>query len=108
MNNTKKITAAAAALAGLGAIAFGTTLPQPAIAQGPPPPPFAGRPHGGERHPELRRALARRWSGPRRNCAGRPATSAGTARSAADLCHQARKRDPAGAPSTTRISGNGS
>ena len=46
VNTSKKITAAVAALAGLGAVAFGTTLTQPAAAQAPRPP-FAGRPHGG-------------------------------------------------------------
>jgi len=53
--NIAKITATLAVAAGLGAAGF--ALSQPAQAQGPPAPPVV-RPHrGGERHPEIRRAL---------------------------------------------------
>lgn len=57
MNTTKKVTAMLAAAVGLGAAGFAFT--QPAQAQGPlPPAPPMTRPHrGGERHPEIRRAL---------------------------------------------------
>ena len=89
MNTSKKITTAVAALAGLGAVAFGTTLTQPAAAQAPFPPAFAGRPHGGERHPELRRALAtlRRTETDLRRSAR---DFGGHREKAADLCHQAQ------------------
>lgn len=89
MNTSKKITAAVAAIAGLGAIAFGTTLAHPASAQTPPPPPFAGqRGHGQERHPELRRALRmleRTETDLRRSARD----FSGHREKAADLCHQA-------------------
>ncbi len=57
MNTTKKVTATLAAAAGLGAAGFAFSTP--AQAQGPlPPAPPMARPHrGGERHPEIRRAL---------------------------------------------------
>lgn len=56
MNMTKKVTTA---LAGLSLIATGLAFTQPAQAQAPlPPAPPTARPHrGGERHPEIRRAL---------------------------------------------------
>lgn len=89
MSTSKKITAAVAAFAGLGAVAFGTTLTQPAIAQGPPPPPFMGRPHRGERHPELRRAL--RTLERTETDLHRSARDFGGHRlKAAELCHQAQ------------------
>ena len=88
MNTSKKITAAVAALAGLGAVAFGTTLAHPASAQVPSPP-FAGqRANGQEKHPELRRALRaleRTETDLRRSARD----FGGHREKAADLCHQA-------------------
>ena len=58
MKTTKTVAASFAAVLGLGTVAAGLAFTQPAQAQTPPAPPMA-RPHrGGERHPELRRALA--------------------------------------------------
>ena len=54
MNTAKKITAAIAVAAGLGAVGF--AVPQPALAQMRPVPTVY--PPRTERHPEIRRALA--------------------------------------------------
>ena len=55
MNTNKIIVAGLAAIVGLGAVSFSTA----ASAQAPAPPVFRqpGQHRGGERHPELRRAL---------------------------------------------------
>ncbi len=66
---TKTLAASLAALTGIGAAALGFSAVSPAIAQGfpptvpaPQPPVFRQHPgqggHKGERHPEIRRALA--------------------------------------------------
>ena len=86
MNTWQKGITALAALAVLGASTLG--LSAPASAQVPPPPPFGG-PVRGERHPELRRALAtlqRTEVDLRRS----DRDFGGHRRKAADLCHAAQ------------------
>ncbi len=92
MNTTKKVTTGFTALAGLSLIATGLAFSQPAQAQAPlPPAPPMARPHrGGERHPELRRALAsleRTETQLRRSARD----FGGHREKAADLCHQAEQ-----------------
>ena len=90
MKTTKTIAASFAALLGLGAVAAGIALTQPVQAQVPPPAPPMVRPHrGGERHPELRRALANleRTEAMLRRSAR---DFGGHREKAADLCHQAQ------------------
>ncbi len=91
MNTTKKLSAAVAALVGLGTVAFSAAAALPASAQTPPPPPFAGqRGIARERHPELRRALAslERTETLLRHSAR---DFGGHREKAADLCHQAEQ-----------------
>ena len=90
MNTSKKLTAALAALAGLGAAAF--SLVPAASAQVPPLPPTVGGQHrGGERHPELRRALRTlgRTEADLRHSAN---DFGGHKEKAADLCRQAQEQ----------------
>lgn len=90
MKTIKTVAAAFAALLSLGAVAAGFAFSTPAQAQTPPAPPMT-RPHrGGERHPELRRALAsleRTETLLRRSARDFDGHRA----KAADLCHQAQE-----------------
>ena len=91
MNTSKKLTAALAAVIGLGAATV--SLAPPASAQVPPQPPIVGgQPHrGGERHPELRRALRtlQRTEADLRRSAN---DFGGHKEKAADLCRQAQEQ----------------
>ena len=90
MNINKIIVAGLAAIVGLGAVTFcGVT---PASAQAPAPPVFRqpGQHRGGERHPELRRALhslERTEADLRRG----DRDFEGHRQRAAELCHQAQQ-----------------
>lgn len=89
MNTSKKLSAALAALTGFGA--FTLSLAPAASAQVPPQPPTVGgqQHRGGERHPELRRALRAlgRTEADLRHSAN---DFGGHKEKAADLCHDAQ------------------
>jgi len=80
MNTSRKIAATLAAVAGLGLAA--ASLPSAAQAQTPPPR------RGGERHPELRRAL-RTLERTETDLRRADRDFGGHREKAADLCHQA-------------------
>ena len=87
MKTSKKIVAGLAVIVGLSALTLGN--PIPATAQGTTVPPIAGQ-RGGERHPELRRALRtleRTETDLRRSARD----FGGHREKAADLCHQAQQ-----------------
>lgn len=90
MNTNKKIAAGFAAIVALGAVTF--SIVSPAAAQAPAPPVFRqpGQHRGGERHPELRRALRslERTEAELRHSAR---DFSGHREKAADLCHQAQQ-----------------
>lgn len=87
---TKKIAVGLAALVGIGAAAFGIEALQPATAQAPPPVPPITRPHSGEKHPELRRAL-RALERTETDLRRASRDFGGHREKAADLCHQAEQ-----------------
>lgn len=86
MNTSKKLTAAAAALVGLGMVALSAVGLHPASAQTPP----FHRPlaNGQERHPELRKAL-RTLERTETDLRHSVRDFGGHREKAADLCHQA-------------------
>ena len=90
MNTNKKIVAGLAAIVGLGAVTFSTV--SPATAQAPAPPVFRqpGQHRGGERHPELRRAL-RSLERTETDLRRSSRDFSGHREKAADLCHQAQQ-----------------
>lgn len=88
MHTIQKLTLALAALAVLGASTLRITPPASAQIL-PPAPPIAGQRHGGERHPELRRAL-RTLARTEADLRHANRDFGGHREKAADLCRQAQ------------------
>lgn len=90
MNMNKIIVAGLAGIVGLSAVAFGSL--STASAQAPAPPVFRqpGQHRGGERHPELRRAL-RSLERTEADLRRSDRDFGGHRQKAAELCHQAQQ-----------------